>query len=99
MNNKILDKKAQVFTLDKTSKNMKEIKEKIKTINAKRLFIFGLLTSFLEVLLILFNDMPALMNPKHGGGIDQAYFSTWNDFMYKFNGGYSPEIFIRVDMG
>ncbi len=70
----MFSKTPNVYSYDITEENIQQIGKNIKAINYKRLVIFSFLTMVLEVLLIVFNDIPALTNQKHGEGIDQAYF-------------------------
>lgn len=61
MINKLFYKDSGKCKMDLTSDHIKQVQDKIKEINYKRLLIFSILTTVLEVSLIIFHDILALM--------------------------------------
>lgn len=61
MINKFFYKDSEKYKVDLTLDHIKQVQDKIKLINYKRLIIFSILTTVLEVALIIFNDIRALI--------------------------------------
>ncbi len=73
MFNKFFYKDSEKYKIDINLGHIKQVQDKIKLINYKRLIIFSILTAVLEVALIIFNDIRVLIKGNSNIFIDKMY--------------------------
>ncbi|WP_202707807.1 GGDEF domain-containing protein [Sporosalibacterium faouarense] len=73
MINKFLNNNYEEYKVDITSEHINQINDKIKKTNYKRLLIFSILTTVLEVILIIFNDIPVIFKGNGNVFIGKMY--------------------------
>lgn len=74
MGNKLFRTKTDKRKTSLSDEQVYQIKNKIKAINYKRLLIFSILTSILEIALIIFHDFPVLLNENDDKSVSNMYF-------------------------